>query len=164
MTWLWVARLTHLTAKAQRRLWRLLVLAWCVGLLAAWAVLSALTRVAEKAYEDAGQTYVMVAPMAAEAMDLRGRLMTLGDAPPILAAEQVAQGVGIDPARLRVLPLPGLQGPERLSMTARGLSLRELVEVLRDLRLQAGLTTETGHISVRSDNDKRVDLELVLSH
>ena len=48
--------------------------------------------------------------------------------------------------------------------TARGLSLRELVEVLRDLRLQAGLSTESGHISVRSDNDKRVDLELVLSH
>ncbi|MDO9631512.1 MAG: hypothetical protein Q7I92_06410 [Humidesulfovibrio sp.] len=164
MTWQWIARLTHLTASAQRRLWRLMVLAWSVGLLAAWAVLSAFTRVAEKAYEDAGQTYVMVAPLAAEVMDLRGRRMTLGNAPPVQAAEQVAQAVGIGPDRLRVLPLPSLQGPERLSMTARGLTLRELVDILRDLRLQAGLTTESAHIFLRSDKDKRVDLDLVLAH
>ncbi|PKN08808.1 MAG: hypothetical protein CVU73_06125 [Deltaproteobacteria bacterium HGW-Deltaproteobacteria-8] len=164
MTWQWIARLTHLTASAQRRLWRLMVLAWSVGLLAAWAVLSAFTRVAEKAYEDAGQTYVMVAPLAAEVMDLRGRRMTLGNAPPVQAAEQVAQAVGIGPDRLRVLPLPSLQGPERLSMTARGLTLRELVDILRDLRLQAGLTTESAHIFLRSDKDKRVDLDLVLTH
>lgn len=164
MTWQWMARLTHLTASAQRRLWRLVVLAWTVGLIAAWAVLAAFTRVAEKAYENAGQTYVMVAPLAAEVMDLRGRRMVLGSAPPLQAAEQVALAVGIGPARLRILPLQSLQGPERLTMTARGLSLRELVDLLRDLRLQAGLTTESGHLFLRSDNDKRVDLELVLTH
>lgn len=164
MTWQWMARLTHLTAAAQRRLWRLVVLAWSVGLIAAWAVLAAFTRVAEKAYEDAGQTYVMVAPLAAEVMDLRARRMTLGSAPPLQAAEQVAQAVGIGPARLRILPLPSLQGPERLAMTARGLSLRELVDLLRDLRLQAGLSTESGHMYLQSDSDKRVDLELVLAH
>jgi len=164
MTWQWMARLTHLTASAQRRLWRLVVLAWSVGLIAAWAVFAAFTRVAEKAYEDAGQTYVMVSPLAAEVMDLRGRRMTLGSAPPLQAAEQVAQTVGIGPARLRILPLQSIQGPERLTMTARGLTLRELVDLLRDLRLQAGLSTESGHIFLRSDNDKRVDLELVLAH
>ena len=164
MTWQWMARLTHLTAAAQRRLWRLVVLAWGVGLIAAWAVLAAFTRVAEKAYEDAGQTYVMVAPLAAEVMDLRARRMTLGSAPPLQAAEQVAQAVGIGAARLRILPLQSIQGPERLALTARGLSLRELVDLLRDLRLQAGLSTESGHMSLQSDNDKRVDLELVLAH
>ncbi|OGR40252.1 MAG: hypothetical protein A2051_08900 [Desulfovibrionales bacterium GWA2_65_9] len=164
MTWQRMARLTHLTASAQRRLWRLLLLAWSVGLIAAWAVLSAFTRVAEKAYEDAGQTYVMVAPLAAEVMDLRGRHMVLGAVPPLQAAEQVAQAVGIGPERLRILPVQSLQGPERLTMTARGLSLRELVDILRDLRLQAGLSTESGHIFLRSDKDKRVDLELVLTH
>ncbi|MDQ7834366.1 MAG: hypothetical protein RDU24_03195 [Humidesulfovibrio sp.] len=164
MTWQRMARLTHLTASAQRRLWRILVLAWGVGLIAAWAVLSAFTRVAEKAYEDAGQTYVAVAPLAAEIMDLRKRHMALGNAAPLQAAEQVAQSAGIGPERLRILPLPGIQGPERLSMTARGLNLRELVDVLRDLRLQAGLSTESGHIFLRSSTDKRVDLELVLAH
>jgi len=164
MTWQWIARLTHLTASAQRRLWRLLVLAWSVGLLAAWAALSAFTRVAEKAYEDAGQTYVMVAPLAAEVMDLRGRRMALGNAPPVQAAEQVALAVGIGPDRQRVLPLQSLQGPERLSMTLRGLTLRELVDILRDLRLQAGLNTESAHIFLRSEKDKRVDLDLVLTH
>ena len=151
MTWQRMARLTHLTASAQRRLWRLLLLAWSVGLIAAWAVLSAFTRVAEKAYEDAGQTYVMVAPLAAEVMDLRGRHMVLGAVPPLQAAEQVAQAVGIGPERLRILPVQSLQGPERL-------------DILRDLRLQAGLSTESGHIFLRSDKDKRVDLELVLTH
>ncbi|MHC1699717.1 MAG: hypothetical protein AB9900_01875 [Humidesulfovibrio sp.] len=164
MTWRRMARLTHLTAQAQRRLWRLLALAWSVGLIAAWAVLSAFTRVAEKAYEDAGQTYVMVAPLAAEVMDLRGRRMVLGGAPPLQAAEQVALAAGIGPERLRILPLQSLQEPERLTLTARGLSLRELVDVLRDLRLQAGLSTESAHIFPRADNDKRVDLELVLTH
>jgi hypothetical protein len=164
MTWRRMARLTHLTAKAQRRLWRLLVLAWSVGLIAAWAVLSAFTRVAEKAYEDAGQTYVAVAPLAAEVMDLRKRHMALGGAAPLQAAEQVAQAAGIGLERLRILPQPGIQGPERLSLTARGLTLRELVDVLRDLRLQAGLYTESGHIYLRSNTDKRVDLELVLTH
>ena len=108
-----MARLTHLTAKAQRRLWRLLVLAWGVGLLAAWAVLSALTRVAEKAYEDAGQTYVMVAPMAAEAMDLRGRMMTLGDAPPLQAAEQVAQIMQDSSLKRISLTLPNIMVPPK---------------------------------------------------
>jgi hypothetical protein len=90
--------------------------------------------------------------------------MTLGSAPPLQAAEQVAQAVGIGPARLRILPLPGIQGPERLTLSARGLSLRELVDLLRDLRLQAGLSTESGQMYLRVDNDKRVDLELVLAH
>lgn len=164
MTWQWMARLTHLTASAQRRMWRLVVLAWSVGLIAAWAVLAAFTRVAEKAYEDAGQTYVMVAPLAAEVMDLRGRRMALGNAPPLQAAEQVAHAVGIGPERLRILPVQSFQGPEKLTMTVRGLSLRELVDILRDLRLQAGLSTESANIFLRSENDKRVDLELVLTH
>lgn len=164
MTWQRMARLTHLAAPAQRRLWRLVMLAWSLGLIAAWAVLAAFTRVAERAYEDAGQTYVTVAPLAAEAMDLRGRRRSLGNAPPLQAAEQVAQAAGIGPERLRILPVQSLQGPERLTLTVRGLTLRELVEVLRDLRLQAGLSTESGHIFLRSDNDKRVDLELVLTH
>jgi hypothetical protein len=164
MTWQRMARLTHLTASAQRRLWRLLLLAWSVGLLAAWAVLAAFTRVAEKAYEDAGQTYVMVAPLAAEVMDLRGRRRTLGNAPPLLAVEQVALAAGIGPERLRILPLQGFQEPERLALTARGLSARELVDILRDLRLQAGFSTESANIFLRSNSDSRVDLELVLTH
>jgi hypothetical protein len=158
-----MARLTHLTASAQRRLWRLVVLAWCAGLIAAWAMLSAFTRVAEKAYEEAGQTYVMVAPLAAEVMDLRGRRQALVSAPPLQAAEQVALAAGIGPERLRILPMQTFQGPERLTVMARSLTLRELVDVLRDLRLQAGLSTESGHIFLRSDTDKRVDLELVLA-
>lgn len=164
MTWRWMARLTHLTAQAQRRLWRLVVLAWSVGLISAWAILSAFTRVAEKAYEEAGQTYVMVAPLAAEVMDLRDRRMVLGNAPPLQAAEQVARLAGIGPERLRILPMQNFQGPERLTLTARGLSLRELVDILRDLRLQAGLSTESANIFPRADNDKRMDLELVLAH
>jgi hypothetical protein len=164
MTWQWMARLTHLTASAQRRLWRLVVLAWSVGLISAWAVLAAFTRVAEKAYEEAGQTYVMVAPLAAEVMDLRGRRMSLGNTPPLQAAEQVAQAAGIGPERLRILPMQSFQGPEKLALTVRGLSLRELVDILRDLRLQAGLSTESAYLFPRTDNDKRVDLELILTH
>jgi len=163
VTWRWMARLTHLTAAAQRRLWRMLVLAWSVGLISAWAGLSALTRVAEKAYEEAGQTYVAVAPLAAEVMELRARRMALGEAPPLQAAEQVARLAGIGPERLRLQPALALQGPGALNLTARGLTLRELVEVLRDLRLQAGLSTESANIYPRADNDKRVDLELVLT-
>jgi len=162
VNWRWIARLTHLSATAQRRLWRLLVLAWSVGLLAVWAGLSAFTRVAEKACEEAGQTYVMVAPLAAEVMDLRARRMALGDAPPLQAAEQVARLAGIGPERLRILPVQNFQSPDTLTLTARGLSLRELVDILRDLRLQAGLTTESADIYPRPDNDKRVDLQLVL--
>ncbi|MBA4356599.1 MAG: hypothetical protein Q7U56_11095 [Humidesulfovibrio sp.] len=163
MTWRTMARLTHLSAPAQRRLWRLMLLAWTVGLVSAWAVLSAFTRVAEKAYEDAGQTYVMVAPLAAEVMDLRARRKASGDAPPVQAAEQVARSAGIGPERLRILPVQSLQGPETLKLTARSLTLRELVDILRDLRLQAGLSTESASISPRPDNDKRVDLEMVLT-
>jgi hypothetical protein len=163
MTWRMVARLTHLTAQAQRRLWRLVVLAWVVGLISAWAALSAFTRVAEKAYEEASQTYVLVAPLAAEIMDLRARRMTLGNAPPLQAAEQVARQAGIGPERLRILPAQVLQGPETVTLTARELTLRELVEVLRNLRLQAGLSTESANIYTRPANDKRADLELVLT-
>lgn len=158
-----MARLTHLTDAAQRRLWRLLLLAWSVGLLAAWAVLSAFTRAAEKAYEDAGQTYVMVAPLAAEVMDLRARRKAAGNVPPLQAVEQVARSAGIGPERLRLLPVQRIQGPEALTLSAQGLTLRELVDTLRDLRLQAGLSTESANIFLRPDNDKRVDLEMVLS-
>lgn len=164
MTWRSMARLTHLSASAQRRLWRLLLLAWAAGLLIAWGVLSAFTRVAEKLYEDAGQTYVMVAPLAAEVMDLRARRKALGDVPPLQAAEQVARMAGIGPDRLRILPVQGIQGLESLTLTARGLTLRELVEILRDLRLQAGLFTESATIFPTPGNDKRVDLDMVLTH
>lgn len=164
MTWRRMARLTHLSAPAQRRLWRLLLLAWGVGLVSAWAVLSAFTRAAEKAYEDAGQTYVMVAPLAAEVMDLRARRGALGGASPLQAAEQVARAAGVGPERLRILPVQSFQDPETLTLSARGLTLRELVDILRDLRLQAGLSTESASIYHRPDNDKRVDLEMVLTH
>ena len=163
MTWRVVARLTHLSAPAQRRLWRLLLLAWGVLFVAAWAALSAFTRVAEKAYEEAGQTYVTVAPLAAEVMDLRDRRGQFEAQAPLLAAEQVGRAVGVNSERLRILPAPALQGPDTLNLHASRLTLRELVDLLRDLRLQAGLTTLSASIYPTPGNDKRVDLDLVLA-
>ena len=53
--WRLVARLTHLPAVSQRRLWRGLIFGWALLLTAGWAVLSAFTRGQEKAVEEAGQ-------------------------------------------------------------------------------------------------------------
>ncbi|MGE4265205.1 MAG: hypothetical protein AB7E46_12120 [Desulfovibrio sp.] len=163
--WRAVARLTHLAAPAQKRLWRGLILGWTLLLLAAWAGLSAFTRVEEKAAEEAGQTYVRVAPLAAEVMDLRQSRGQLGGQPPLLAAEQVARNAGVGPDRLRIQltagPTPG--GGQTLSLSAQALSLRELVEVLRDLNIEAGLTTVSAHLAPSPDNDNRMDLSLVLT-
>ena len=165
--WRSVARLTHLSAIAQRRIWRMAILAWALLLLAAWAALSAFTRVAEKTCEQTGQTYVTVAPMAAELMDLRDRKGQREAQPPILAAEQVARAAGIGPERLRILPVAGSadipDAGQRLNLHAQGLDLRELVEMLRGLRLEAGLGTLSAHIAPTPGNDNRMDLDLVLS-
>lgn len=164
--WRSVACLTHLSAPAQRRLWRGLILAWAVLLLTGWAALSVFTRVAEKACEEAGQTYVTVAPLAAEVMDLRARNGQRQDRPPLLAAEQVARTAGIGPDRLRLLPVvdavaPG--GGQSLSLRAQALSLRELVALLRDLRVEAGLSTVSAHMAPAPGRDTLMDLDLVLS-
>jgi len=163
--WRIVARLTHLTAPAQRRLWRMLILAWATLLLGAWAALSAFTRVEEKAAEDAGQTYVSVAPLAAEVMDLRQRRGQLEAQPPLLAAEQVARNSGIGPDRLRIQLTAGAtsEAGQTLTLRAQALTLRELVGVLRDLKVEAGLTTLSAHMAPAPGNDNRMDLDLVLS-
>lgn len=161
--WRIVGRLTHLAAPAQRRLWRGLIFAWAVLLLGFWAALSAFTRVEEKAAEEAGQTYVSVAPLAAEVMDLRQRRGQLENRPPLLAAEQVARDAGIGPDRLRIqLTAAASAGGQTLSFRAQALTLRELVEVLRDLKVEAGLTTASAHLAPTQGNDNRMDLDLVL--
>lgn len=166
--WRLVARLTHLAAPAQRRLWRGLILAWMVLLLGLWAALSAFTRVEEKAAEEAGQTYVSVAPLAAEVMDLRQRRGQLEGLPPLSAAEQVARDAGIGPDRLRIqlttggIPAGAAAGSQTLSLHAQALTLRELVEVLRDLKVEAGLTTASAHMAPTPGNDNRMDLDMVL--
>lgn len=163
--WRMVARLTHLSAPAQRRLWRIVILGWGTLLLGAWAGLSALTRVQEKAVEEAGQTYVAVAPLAAEVMDLRQSRGQLESQPPLLAAEQVARGSGINADRLSIQldqnPAPG--AAQTLTLRAQNLTLRELVEVLRDLKVEAGLTTISAHLAPSASHDNRMDLDLVLS-
>jgi len=177
--WRFVARLTHLSAPAQRRLWRGVIVAWGVVLVGAWAALSAFTRVAETAGEEIGQTYVVVAPLAAEVMDLRARKGQMDGLPPLLAAEQVARAAGIGPERLRITlggsngnGAGGPGGSNRpggtdagttISLHAQGLSLREMVEVLRDLRVQAGLGTLSANLAPAPGNDSRMDLDLVLS-
>lgn len=163
--WHMVARLTHLSAPAQRRLWRILIFGWAMLLLAAWAGLSALTRVQEKAAEEAGQTYVAVAPLAAEVMDLRQSRGQLESQPPLLAAEQVARGSGIDADRLSIqlAPAPAPGAAQTLALRAQNLTLRELVEILRDLKVEAGLTTVSAHLAPSPGHDNRMDLDLVLS-
>jgi len=163
--WRTVARLTHLAAPAQRRLWRGLILGWTLLLLAAWAGLSAFTRVEEKAGEEAGQTYVSVAPLAAEVMELRQSRGQLEGQPPLLAAEQIARNAGIGPDRLRIQLTagPAPEDGQTLSLSAQTLTLRELVEVLRDLNIEAGLTTVSAHLAPSQANDNRMDLNLVLS-
>jgi hypothetical protein len=162
VTWRMVARLTHLSDAAQRRLWRMLITAWAVLLIAAWAALSAFTRLAEKAYEEAGQTYLSVAPLAAEVMDLRDRRGQLQSLAPLVAAEQAARTAGVGADRLRIIPEQGLSGQLGLRLHASGLTLRELVELLRDLRLLAGLSTTSAGIYPAPGNGKRADLDLVL--
>lgn len=164
MTWRVVARLTHLSAPAQRRLWRALIAAWCLLLFAGWAVLSAFTRLSEKAYEEAGQAYLSVAPLAAEVMDLRDRRGQLESLAPLVAAEQIARAAGVGADRVRIVPQPGLQGEQTLRLHATGLTLREMVDILRDLRLLAGLTTTSAGVYPTPGNDKRADLDLVLEH
>ncbi len=167
--WRAVARLTHLAAPAQKRLWRVLILGWTVLLLAGWSGLSALTRAQEKAAEEAGQTYVTIAPLAAEVMDLRQSRGQLEGQPPLLAAEQVARNAGIGPDRLRLqlAVAPGADGGQdngqTLSLNAQALTLRELVELLRDLKLEAGLTTLSAHLAPTTANENHMDLDLVLS-
>lgn len=163
--WRVVARLTHLSAPAQRRLWRILILGWATLLLAAWAGLSALTRVQEKAVEQAGQTYVAVAPLAAEVMDLRQSRGQLESQPPLLAAEQVARGSGIEADRLSIQLVPNSApgAAQILTLRAQALTLRELVEVLRDLKVEAGLTTVSAHLVPSASHNNRMDLDLVLS-
>jgi hypothetical protein len=163
VTWRVVGRLTHLSAKAQRRLWRMLLSGAVVLFLSAWAVTAALTRSAEKAYEQAGQTYVTVAPLAAEVMDLRDRRGVLASVPAVQAVEQVLRGAGVGPDRLRLVPSAALGGAEGVELTARSLSLRELAEVLRDLRLQAKLSTVSATIFPSPGSSRRMDLNMVLS-
>lgn len=169
--WRRVACLTHLSAAAQRRLWLGLIAGWTLLLLAAWAGLSAFTRAAEKACEEAGQTYVLVAPLAAEVMDLRDRRGLLEGLPPLQAAERVARSAGIGPERLRLAPAAATAAApaafaapaEALSLRAQALNLGELVAVLRDLRVEAGLNTLSVHLAPAPGNDNRMDLDLVLS-
>lgn len=166
--WQLVARLTHLTAPAQRRLWRGLIAAWALLLLGMWAALSAFTRVEEKAAEEAGQAYVSVAPLAAEVMDLRQRRGQLEGRPPLSAAEQVAHDAGIGPDRLRIqltagsAPAGAAQAGQTLSLHAQALTLREMVALLRDLKVEAGLTTASAHMAPTPGNDTRMDLDMVL--
>ena len=163
MTWRMVARLTHLSAKAQRRLWRMLIAGAVLLLLAAWAGLSAATRAAEKAYEQAGQTYVVVAPLAAEVMDLRDRRGALISVPVVQAAEKVLRSAGISTERMRLVPVSALGGPERLELSARRLNLRELTDTLRDLRVQAGLSTVSAMLTPSAGAPQHMDLFLVLT-
>lgn len=177
--WRLVARLTHLEARAQRRLWRGLILAWGLLLLSAWAGLSAFTRAQEKRCEETGQMYVTVAPLAAEVMDLREHRGQFEGQPPLLAAEQVADsaGIGKDRRRIQLLVQPAGQPTgqpaagqlnatapaQTLSLHAQGLTLRELVDLLRDLRVEAGLSTQSAHLAPSPGADDRMDLDLILS-
>jgi hypothetical protein len=52
---------------------------------------------------------------------------------------------------------------QTLSLHAQGLSLRELVELLRDLRVEAGLSTQSAHLALSPGADDRMDLDLILS-
>jgi len=182
--WRMVARLTHLEAAAQRRLWRMLIFGWSMLLLASWAALSAFTRAEEKAGEQAGQIYVTVAPLAAEVMEMHDRKGQLEGQPPLVAAEQIARAAGVTPERLRIQllsaqPAPNQPSPpqatsdadpqiaarpgQTLSLHAQGLTLRELVEVLRDLRIEAGLSTVSAHLAPTPGADNLMDLDMVLS-
>lgn len=162
--WRLVARLTHLPAVSQRRLWRGLIFGWALLLTAGWAVLSAFTRGQEKAVEEAGQTYVTVAPLAAEVMDYRQRRGLLESQPPLTAAEQVARSAGIGPERLRMqLAQAAGGGSQTLTLRAQALTLRELVDVLRGLKMEAGLTTLSAHMAPTPGRGERMDLDMVLS-
>jgi len=163
--WHVVARLTHLDAKAQRRLWRGLIAGWGFALLCAWVALSAFTRVAEKAGEEAGSMYVTVAPLAAEVMELRKSGGQQADQPPLLAAERVAKSAGVGPDRLRVqiaaeaAATPG----DTLNLHARALNLGEMVELLRDLRVEGGLVTVSAQMQPTPGADSLMDLDMVLT-
>ncbi|MDR3641654.1 MAG: hypothetical protein P4L39_10065 [Humidesulfovibrio sp.] len=165
--WRLVGRHTHLDARAQRRLWRGLILGWGIFLLSVWAVLSAVTRAEEKAGEEAGQTYVTVAPLAAEVMDLRDRRGQFGGQPPLLAAGQVAHAVGITSERLRIQLDTGPEAApapaQTLTLHAQALDLRELVDILRDLRVEADLRTLSAHLAPTQGADNHMDLDLVLT-
>lgn len=168
--WRSVARQTHLSAKAQRRLWRLMIVAWALLLTAGWAGLAALTRAEEKAGAAAGQTYMTVAPLAAEVMDLRERRGQLEGLSPLEAAERVARSAGVGPERLRLTPAVSVAGSDQpldpakaISLKAQGLNLRELVEMLRDLRVEAGLVTMSAYMAPSRGNESRMDLDMVLS-
>ena len=163
MTWRVVAGLTHLSAAAQRRLWRLLIAGAVLGLLACWAGLSAMTRASEKAFEEAAQSYLAVAPLAAEVMDLHDRRGRFGGVPAVQGVEQALRAAGIGPERMRLRPQPTLQGPESLEVSVLGLTLRELADVLRDLRLQTGLTTVSASITPVPGPTRRVNLDMVLT-
>jgi len=163
--WRVVAHLTHLDAKAQRRLWRGLIFGWALTLLTAWAALSAFTRVAEKAGEEAGRMYVTVAPLAAEVMELRKSGGQLAGQPPLIAAERVARSAGVGPDRLRVqvaaeaTATPGAT----LNLHARGLNLGEMVDLLRDLRVEGGLVTVSAQLAPTPGADNLMDLDMILT-
>jgi hypothetical protein len=161
--WRAVARLAHLPAAAQRRLWRTILCGWALALLGAWAGLSAFTRMEEKQVDELGQTYMSVAPLAAEVMDLRQRRGQLEGQPPLLAAERVARSAGIGPERLALTPVQQPDGVQRLSLRAQALTLPELVGLLRDLNVEAGLGTVSAHMAPTPEMDDRMDLDLVLA-
>lgn len=163
--WRLVARRTHLDAKAQRKLWRGLAVGWGAALLACWAVLLVLTRSAEKAGEEAGRMYVTITPMAAEVMDLRNSGGRLAVQPPLMAAERVARGAGVGPDRLtvRLSPEASTVPGGAVELHARALNLFELVNILRDLRVEGGLSTVSAQLTPVDGADNLMDLDMVLT-
>ncbi len=163
--WRLVARRTHLDAKTQRRLWRGLAAGWGATLFACWAVLLVLTRAAEKSSEEAGSMYVTVAPMAAEVMDLRNSGGQLAAQPPLMAAERVARSAGVGPDRLslRLSPNASVTPGGTVELHARALNLSELVNILRDLRVEGGLSTVSAQLTPVNGADNLMDLDMVLS-
>lgn len=161
--WRAMARHVHQPADAQRRLWRIILCGWTLALLGAWAGLSAFTRIEEKQVDELGQTYMSVAPLAAEVMDLRQRRGQLEGQPPRLAAERVARSAGIGPERLNLSQVQQPDGVQRLSLRAQALTLPELVGLLRDLNVEAGLGTASAHMAPTPGMDDRMDLDLVLT-
>lgn len=163
MTWQVVARLTHLSEPAQRRLWRLLIAGCVFVLVLCWAGLSVLTHAAEKSFEEAGQTYVMAAPLAAEIMDLKGRRGQYESLPPLAAAESVVLDLGVGQGRVKLRPMELPAASDAIELSAPGVDLRELTSLLRDLRLKAGLRTLSVHIAAHVPDGRRADMELVLA-
>ncbi len=96
-------------------------------------------------------------------MDLRERSGRLESAPTVQSVEQVLRNAGIGPERMRLRPQPALQGPEGLELAAQSLTLRELAEVLRDLRLQTGLATVQATLTAVPGPARRVNVSMTLT-